>query len=184
MKRGQAHLFPVYIIGAIIFMLVFVVSYTLISQVLTKESEVRSFGMSIKLQEDVNSILGRFDSVKRIEYRIPNDITEVCVIGERDMTDPRCRDEGGTACNPGEGTRIGGSGIARGFIDDLAEDGEERIVYFTKSTMRGIQHLGNIKIGQCCQFICFNNYDNRAIVTMRSVGNETLIYNEDPNDIS
>lgn len=159
---AQIQMAPLYILGGIIVVLIFIFGYQAISGFKKQEAQLTSFSMTAKLKNDIKAISSEFGTVKRIDYGVPNDISQVCISDKKNF--PLACDEQCTGST---------NKIADAFIKD---NQNKNIFFFGTSTIKGTDYIDKVSIG-CCEFACFKNTNNKITLMMEGLGDKALIRN-------
>ena len=159
MKRGQAHLTPIYILGAIIIVLILSYGYSAATKVSKQEKQISSLTIINKLKSDVKEISSEYGTVKNNEYSVPEEVKEVCFY-DKDNNPFLC----GSACSDLD---------IYSLIKDNVEDIDNNVFFVTSSIFQSL-NIEEIKL-DCCTFHCVENTNGKIKLRLEGKGDSTLV---------
>ena len=159
MKRGQAHLTPIFILGAIIIVLIFAFGYFSVTKFTNQDNQISSLTITSTLKNDFKSISSQYGTVKNKEYSIPEEVKEICFFDKNNnpfLCGQTCSD---LDLNP--------------LIKDYTVDTDNNAFLVTNSIHKSL-NIEEIKL-DCCSFYCVESTNSKVKLTLEGRGDSTLV---------
>lgn len=161
MKKGQSHLIPVFILGGIVIVLVFIFGYKAIQGLTSKQETIIRHKIETELRNDIKLISSQYGTARTFSYS-GDKIERICFYDK----EPVMKGDNifcPTACSDDRDS----------FKVDITRDTNNNVFIYEDKIPRSF-YIENVR-NSCCDFYCAENEGGAISMIIEGKGEYALI---------
>ena len=161
MKKGQTHFIPIFVLGGVVIVLIFVFGYKAVQSLTSKQETVTQYKIENDLRNDIKEIASQYGTARTFSYS-GDKIDKICFYDKTPVKDDKdifCPNTCSSDMEP--------------FKLDITKDTNHNILVYEDTLPRSF-YVEDVR-NNCCDFYCIENQGGAIKIMMEGRGKYALV---------